>query len=183
MDTFEITLPSSLFPFRLIDVPQFTYGPYRLDNVFRSINSQQRQACVELWLRNGAVASPTMAWERSRQVCYLMTENAGNRLVGVNTLYPDRLVADGPRFWFNRMFIEPQHRSSRLMIVGTAAMLCYARTQLSSEGIPGVLNVNENPKLGRRGMRRIFSRLGYRCQGEQNGQDVWYFEFSSIIIR
>ena len=183
MDTFEIVLPSALFPFSLADLPRFTYGGYELENVFRAITPAQQQACVEVWLRHGVIVAPKTAWDRSAEVCYLMKEAASGQLVGLNTLYPDRLTPDGPRWFFNRMFIEPASRNSRLMIVATAATVCYAKARLASEGLPGVMNVNENPKLARPGMRRIFSRLGYEWQARHIEQDVWCFDFSRVAIR
>lgn len=182
VERIEITLPSALFPFTLADLPRFKYGRYRLDNVFRRIEPKQQQECVELWLRNGVAGSPKAAWERSREVCYLLSDAESGHLIGLNTLYPDRLAADSPECFFNRMFIEPTCRNSRLMIVATAATVCYARTNLAGEGVPGIVNVNENPKLGRRAMRRVFERLGYKLQGRQAGHDVWYFEFASVSV-
>lgn len=183
MDTLEIVLPSPLFPFTLAELPDFQRGRYRLHNVFRSISPREQQECAELWLRHGVIMSPRAAWERSREVCYLLRECATGRLVGLNTLYPDRVAADGPECLQNRMFIQPESRDSRLMITATAATLCYAKTRLEDDGIQGILNINENPKLGRPGMRRIFSRLGYRWQGQRRGQDIWYFDFPGVRIR
>jgi len=66
------------------------------------------------------------------------------------------------------------------MITGTAAMLCYAKYFLSDRGIPGIINVNENQKLSRSGMQRIFSRLGYQHYGWQNDKEVIFFEFDRV---
>jgi len=179
-DKIDINLPSGLYPFRLNDLAKFEYERYTLINVFQTITDEQRQACVDLWLRNRVIPNQQAAWQRSNQVCYFITETVSGDLIGVNTLYLDQLVANGARFYFNRMFIDPRFRNSRLMITGTAMMLCYARTHLAEKGIGGVVNINENTKLGRPGMRRIFDRLGYRKQGEQDGKDVLYFEFANI---
>jgi hypothetical protein len=183
METFEITLPSALFPFTLADLPDFVHGRYRLQNVFRSAGPREQQACVEFWIRGGVLVSPKAAWERSREVCYMLKEDATGRLVGVNSLYPDRAPGGGPTFFQNRMYIHPDFRDSRLMIVATAATLCYAKTRLDGEGIPGIVNVNENAKLARPGMRRIFSRLGYRRLPQEGGRDAWYFDFAHTRIR
>ena len=179
----EITLPSADFPFSRSELSCFNYGNYTLRNVFRTINDEQRAACVEMWLRNKALPSAESAWQRAEQVCYLLTETATGRLVGVNTLYVDSLVTGGPQFFLNRMFIEPDYRNSRLMIIGTRAMLCYAKTHLSGEGLSGVVNINENTKLARPAINRLFHKAGYRKQGQLNGKDVWYFEFARIAIR
>lgn len=181
-EKFDITLPSALFPFTLADLPDFTYGRYRLRNVHGAIGPREQQACVELWLRNGVITSPKAAWERSRQVCYLMHERDTGRLAGVNTLYRDRLTADGPDYLLHRMFIQPEYRDSRLMITATAATLCYAGTRLKDSGVPGVMDIQENPKLGRPGVTRIRCRLGYRHQGQWQGQELWYFDFDVCRI-
>lgn len=157
-------------------------GPYTLTNVFESISEQQREACVDIWLRNKVMPNREAAWQRSAQVCYFITETASRELVGVNTLYKGKVVENGPTRFLNRMFIDPQHRNSRLMITGTAMMLCFAKTQLADRGISGVVNVNENAKLSRPGMRDIFQRLGYQSRGFHNGQEVWFFEFARIQL-
>ena len=102
--------------------------------------------------------------------------------MGVNTLYQGKVVEHGPTRFLNRMFIDPQHRNSRLMIVGTGMMLCFAKTQLADRDVGAVVNVNENVKLMRPGSRAIFERLGYQSQGLHNGQEVWLFEFNRIEI-
>lgn len=177
----EIFLPSALFPFTLSDLPCFSYGEFRLENVFGKTTDGQRQAAEQIWTESG-ITTPAIARERSAQICYLMTEIDGGRLIGVNTLYRDRLVADGPECFFNRMFILPGHRHSRLMIVGTAATLFFALTRLAGEGLPGIVNENVNPKLARPGMRRIFERLGYRYMGRYDNREVWYFDFAGVRL-
>lgn len=179
-DRIQINLPSALYPFRTKDLPRLEFGSYTLQNVFQSITEEQRRACVELWLRNRVIPTEQAALQRSNQVCYFITDSASGQCVGVNTLYRDRLVANGPEFFFNRMFIDPDYRNSRLMITGTAMMLCYAKTRLAGLGVEGVININENTKLSRPGMNKIFTRLGYRSIGQQNGKEVLYFEFSRI---
>ena len=176
-----IRLPSDLYPFRLSGLPQFHYGQYTLTNVFSRITKQQRQACVDLWTRNG-VLSQEQAWVRSAEVCYFITLTSSKKLIGVNTLYVGRVLSGGPQLYLNRMFIDPIYRNSRLMITGTAMMLCFAKTELEKNGMPGVVNINENRKLSRPGMGKIFSRLGYRKEGYQEGKEILYFEFEGIRI-
>lgn len=182
MDRFEITLPSALFPFTREDLPSFEWGGYRMENVFEAIDPSRQQACVELWLLVGAITSPRAAWDRSRQVCYLMWHKDTGELAGLNTLYLDGPTGDTPACFVNRMFIRPDHRRSRLMIVATAATICYAKAELEGRA-RGVLNINENPKLARPGMRRIFGRLGYQPREPREGKDAWFFEFSRVELR
>jgi len=179
-DQITISLPSSLYPFQLTDLMSFEYERYTLQNVFTRITDSQREACVQLWLRNGVLPSQEAAWARTEQICYFITDTSSKELVGVNTLYQDRLQPSGPMFWMNRMFIDPQHRSGRLMITGTALMLCYARRSLSNQGPRGVVNINENRKLSRPGMARIFQRLGYQQIGRQHGNEILLFDFDRV---
>ena len=42
----------------------------------------------------------------------------------------------------------------------------------------GILHVNENPKLMRPGVRKLFARNGYKYRGQTSlGEDVWVAEF------
>lgn len=176
----NIPLPSELYPFRLADLSAFQYEGFVLENVFESITPEQQQACVEMWLRNQVLPSEQAALARSNEVCYYIYHAANGKLIGVNTLYTGSITVGGPTFYLNRMFIDPYFRNSRLMIIGTAMMLCFAKTQLASRGLPGVVNVNENRKLSRPGMQRIFQRLGYQQLGWQQGNEVLFFEFDRV---
>ncbi|NND82096.1 MAG: hypothetical protein HKN50_06690 [Gammaproteobacteria bacterium] len=180
---FIITLPSSLFPFRHDQLSHLQYRNYSMLNVFESITDEQREAVMRLWNRNGLLTDQDAAWQRSSEVCYFITETRTGQLIGVNTLYPGKIVASGPTLFLNRMFIDPQHRNSRLSIIATGMMLCFAKTALSDRGILGVGNVNENSKLSRPGMRKIFTRWGYQFKGTLSGQDVWRFDFDRISIQ
>jgi len=174
-----IKLNSGLYPFNYSDLSNFNYGDYNIENVFESITEKQRQQCVDMWISNNAIACSVAAYERSNEVCYLITERSSGDLIGVNTLYKSQLSPNQPICFFNRMFIIPKHRKSRLMITTTAMMLCYAKTHLSNRGVSGVINVNENTKLSKVGMHRIFTRLGYQRLGYQNNQEVLYFGFAN----
>lgn len=176
----KIFLPSSLYPFTLADIQKLKYGDFTLQNVFGVMTEEQRHACVNMWLRNNVLPSEQVAWQRTEQVCYFITESSTGKLVGVNTLYIDYLEQGGQAFYMNRMFIDPLYRSGRLMVTGTALMLCYAKSALAAQGLPGVINVNENRKLSRPGMAKIFQRLGYRKIGEQFGNEILLFEFANI---
>ena len=178
----DIELPSALFPFDSTEVLNFSYGRYRLKNVFGRISNGDIERVTGLWARYRVLPSPEMADARVREVCYLMEESETGELVGVNTLYPEAMVQGGPRFFKNRMFIAPPHRRSRLMITATAATLVYGKLHLAEQGLPGILNINENRKLGEPGMKRIFQRLGYRLIGQVKGQDVWLFPFSATRL-
>ncbi len=175
-----ITLGNDLHPFQINDLDNFSFQDYRLENVFENINQNQQQACVDMWMQHQVIASEELAWRRSEQICYIFTHAKSGKVIGVNTLYESKLAHSNEHYFFNRMYITPEHRNTRLMITGTAAMLCYAKYFLSDRGIPGIINVNENQKLSRSGMQRIFSRLGYQHYGWQNDKEVIFFEFDRV---
>ena len=178
----KIVLPSALLPFRVDQLMQFDYRSFRLTNVFESIDEQQRKACVEMWLRHGVIQDEQSARDRSKEVCYFITERESGELAGVNTLYAGQLVSDGPQVFINRMFIDPKHRSTRLMLIGTGMMVCFARLHLADRGMVGVANVNENRKLSRGGARALFGRLGYQSRGFLQGQEVMRFDFDRVEV-
>lgn len=176
----DIKLGEGLYPFNVDDLAQFDYDQYRLINVFGKITAQQQRACIEMWARAGVLSSPREAQRRARQVCYLIQHRDSEKVIGVSTLYLDAALGDDELFYANRMFIEEEHRSSRLMITGTAMMNCYAKKMLSDNGVRGVININENTKLSRPGMQRIFKRLGYRHLLSTNNADVILFDFNTV---
>jgi hypothetical protein len=176
----NISLPSGLYSFRLDDLQELRFNKYTLTNVFEKITLPQRKACIELWLRNRVINDKEEALARSDQVCYFITETQTGKLIGVNTLYKSANHSTGNGVWLNRMFIDPKHRNTRVMIVGTAMMLCFSKTYLADRGLKGVVNINENTKLRRAGTARLFKRLGYRVVGEENGKEVMFFEFNNV---
>ena len=173
-------LPHALYPFRLAELGDFRYGGYRLVNVFRRITEEERRACVRMWLEERALTSEEAAWNRSREVCYLFLNEADGVLAGVNTVYVARYLPRDAPYFFNRMFIRPACRDSRLMIAGTSAAICSLRTHHAGEGVRGVVNINENPKLYRRNIRRLFEQAGYRLDGLTEGKETWRYEFDEI---
>ncbi|MFT6005756.1 MAG: pimeloyl-[acyl-carrier protein] synthase [Pseudoalteromonas tetraodonis] len=176
----KIKLGEGLYPFGLDDLAQFDYDQYRLINVFGKISVDQQQACIAMWSRAGVKLSAQEAQKRALQVCYLIQQRSSEKIVGVSTLYLDTSLGDDELFYANRMFIEVEHRSSRLMITGTAMLICYAKQALANKAIRGIININENTKLSRPGMQRIFQRLGYRYFTQQNAAEVILFEFDQV---
>lgn len=176
----NISLPSGLYSFRLDDLQELRFSKYTLTNVFEKITVPQREACIELWTRNRVIHSKQEALARTDQVCYFITETQTGKLIGVNTLYKSANHSTGNGVWLYRMFIDPQHRNTRIMIIGTAMMLCFSKMYLADRGLKGVVNINENSKLRRAGTARLFKRLGYRKVGEEDGKEVIFFEFDNI---
>ncbi|MEO0369538.1 MAG: hypothetical protein AAF197_12280 [Pseudomonadota bacterium] len=178
----SLQVPSELFPFTIDQLDQLAFEQYLLTNVFEKITVEQRDACVELWLRNRVLPSEEAAIKRSQQICYHLTNRDSGKTIGVNTLYRGFVTNEMPEVWLNRMFIDPLYRNTRLMIVGTSMMLCFAKLHLSDRGLPGVVNINENRKLSRPGAQRVFHRLGYRRIGWQNNNEVIMFRFNDIEL-
>lgn len=175
-----IKLENGLYPFNVSDLPCIYWQDYKLENVFKKITDAQRQACIEMWLKHKVIASEETALKRTDQICYLLTDTKSGDVIGVNTLYQDKLPTSSKTYFFNRMYILPEHRNSRLMIIGTAAMLCFAKHHLSDFGVAGVINVNENKKLSRPGLQRIFRRLGYRHYAWKDDKEIIIFEFDRV---
>lgn len=179
-EVMPIKLKEGLYPFGLADLEQFDYDQYRLINVFGKITAQQQQACIAMWSRAEIQISIQEAQRRARQVCYLIQQRSNQKVIGVSTLYLEASLGDDELFYANRMFIEQKHRSSRLMITGTAMLICYAKQALANNGIRGIININENAKLSRPGMQRIFKRLGYRYLQHKNSAEVILYEFDKV---
>jgi cytochrome P450 len=175
-----IALPSERYPFIIKDLPRFTQKGYLFENVYQKITDEQRHACVNFWIDNGAISNRDAAWNRSKEICYMIYHSESGQLIGVNTLYTDTLTKDGETFFFNRMFMATDHRHLSLSTTGTALMLCFAKTHLSHKGVRGIINVNENRKLSGPALQRLFSRLGYKRVGWQDENEVIFFEFSRI---
>ncbi len=176
----QIVVPSALYPFTKEQVHDFEYREFQLLNVFRSISEEQRKQCVNMWLKAGAVPTEELAWQRSAQVCYMFFHKESGRLVGVNTLYSETDTVTNEKWFVNRMFILPKFRTTRLMIVGTSLMLYFASLHLAHEGMKGVVNINVNIKLHRKGLRKIFSSLGYQFSHAADKREIWFFDFSKV---
>ncbi len=172
-----ITLPCRSYPIRTTDLASYSYKNYRLQNVYESLTPEQQRAVIEFWLDNGALTSREAAQQRSSEVCYLISEQNSGKIVGVTTLYPDR-VGDPPDLCLlMRMFITPSDRRTWLAICAAAMTLVFASKHLSDRGYAGVVNVNENLKLARSGTSKRFEAAGYCLLGQWRGQDVWFFDF------
>ena len=43
-----------------------------------------------------------------------------------------------------------------------------------------MVNINDNPKLYRRNIRRLFEQAGYRLDGLTDGTQTWRYEFDEV---
>lgn len=177
-EVLQIPLSSGLFTFTQDQIFDYEYQGFQLLNVFRKITPEQQKECVDMWLQSGVIESEQQAWQRSEQVCYMFIDKVSGQLAGVNTLYID--VMNGKKWFFNRMFIRPAFRKTRLMILGTSLMLVFSKLHLSDEGVAGVVNVNENNKLHQKSLHKVFTRLGYQFSHEVDNKEIWIFDFDRV---
>ena len=143
------------------------------------LSSELRSCLVQFWLDNGAIANAHDAWLKTFEVAVIVTDHNG-AIVAVSSVYADRLMPDGPTYWFYRTFIQREKRFqglSNLMFHSTFAHL--ADQYKAENGAPaGVVIVTENPKLERPGGHRILQRGGVEKIGtDHRGNSVWRKNF------
>ena len=152
------------------------YYGYTLTPLYRSIDEALAEEIMAMWQRNGVIDDVA---ERRRRVAEVAmgVRAPGGELVGVSTVYPGRIGQRGP-FYFYRMYIEPGHRRTRMMLRVALATRELLRNLEGELRLPGMVIVTENPKLMRRGAQRLFQRNGCRHLGRTpQRQDVWLTAF------
>lgn len=154
------------------------FGDYHLENVYLRVTESLRAEILELWTTEGAGLRGADAERSSREAVFLVRDRLGV-LAGVSTVALVRLK-NGQRYYSYSMFLRPRDRVPFLMVVVCDATRDFLRTFKHPVSQPaGMLNINENLKLMRPGMRRLFERHGYRYWGKTaRGEDVWVTEFS-----
>jgi len=154
------------------------FRDYLLENVYLCTTESQRSEMLTLWRKESAGIEGDDAERSSREAVYLVRARSGE-LVGVSTVALVRLKT-GQRFYSYSMFLGEQHRVPYLMVAVCDSTRDFLRNFKHPVSQPaGVLNVNENPKMMRPGMRKLFERHGYRFWGKTaRGEDVWVTEFS-----
>jgi len=154
------------------------FRDYLLENVYLRTTEEQRSEILTLWHTEGAGISGDDAERSSHEAVFLIRPPSGE-LAGVSTVALVRLK-DGRRFYSCTLFIRKRDRVPYLMIHVCNATRHFLPNFKHPVAQPaGMLNVNENPKLMRPGMRKIFARHGYRYWGQTAaGEDVWvtFFE-------
>jgi hypothetical protein len=151
---------------------------YRLQNVYLRTSAAQRAQLAAFWLREGAIADPWEAERRAHEAAFLVWRN-DDELAGLSTV---RLhcMHDGRWVYAYRMFLRERDRMPYLMNLVIATTRDFLRDFKHPDAQPvGMLHVNENPKLMRPGIRKLFERHGYRYLGQnRKGQDLWLTEFA-----
>jgi len=146
---------------------------YLLENVYLRTTDAQRSEILALWRDEGAGLSRVDAERSSREAVFLVRRRSGE-LAGVSNVALVRLKG-GKRFYSFSLFLRPRDRVPFLMVKVCDATRDFLRDFKHPLGQPeGMLNVNENHKLMRPGMRRVFARQGYQYWGQTaQGLDVW----------
>ncbi len=168
MNTASPELPSGL---------NLHFKDYALENVYLRTTETQRSEILALWRSEGAGIEGVDAERSSREAVFLVRARS-SELAGVSTVALVRLKG-GQRFYSFSMFLRKRDRVPYLMVAVCDATRDFLRHFKHPVSQPaGMLNVNENPKLMRPGMRRIFARHGYRYWGQTSrGEDVWVTDF------
>lgn len=153
------------------------FKDYLLENVYLRTTDGQRSEIVALWRNEGSGLAGADRERSSREAVFLVRTGSGE-LAGVSTVALVR-VKGGQRFYSYSMFLRKRDRVPNLAVAVCNATREFLRNFKHPVSQPvGMLNVNENPKLMRPGMRRLFARLGFRYWGQTAlGEDVWITDF------
>ena len=154
------------------------FHDYHFENVYLRTTEAQRSEILDLWKNEGVEMNPGDAERSSGEAVYLIRNPAGE-LAGVTTVALIRLK-DGRRFYSCNLFIRPRDCIPYLHITASDTTRDFLRQFKHPVSQPaGMLNVNENPRLARPGVRKLFTRHGYRLWGQTSlGEDVWITEFA-----
>ena len=154
------------------------FRDYLFENVYLRTTECQRAEILTLW-HNGKAGIEGADAERSSREAVFLIRNRSGQLVGASTVALVRLK-DGQRYYSFSLFLRPQDRVPYLMVTVCDATRDFLRNFKHPVSQPaGMLNINENRKLMRPGMRRLFERHGYRYWGQtMSGEDVWVTEFA-----
>src|SRR5262245_37766959 len=146
------------------------FNHYLLENVYLRTTESQRSEILALWRNEGAGLEGADAGRSSREAVFLIRDrNRG--LAGVSTVALIRLK-NGQRYYSFSMFLRPRDRVPYLMVTVCDATRDFLRNFNHPVSQPaGMLNINENLKLMRPGMRKLFERHGYRYWGKTRSEE------------
>jgi hypothetical protein len=153
------------------------FRDYLLENVYLRTTETQRAEILTLWRTEGAGIDAADAERSSREAVFLVRAPSG-QLAGVSTVALVRLK-DARRFYSCSLFLRKRDRVPYLMINVCDATRDFLRNFQHPLAQPaGMLNINENRRLMKPGVRKLFTRHGYRYWGQTaHGEDVWITEF------
>lgn len=143
------------------------------------LSAGMRARLVQFWLGNGAIADIHQCWQRTFDVGCIALDSRAD-IVGVSSIYVDRLNDAGSTYWFYRMFVRPDSRMpglSKTIFLTTFAHL--AQLYGAERGAPaGMVVVAENPKFDRPGAQRSLRAIGLESLGiDRHGKSVWRRNF------
>jgi hypothetical protein len=151
---------------------------YVLENVYLRTTEPQRSEILAFWRNEGAGLEGADAERSSHESVFLIRTHSGE-LAGVSNVALVRLK-DGRRFYSMSLFLRKQDQAIPYLGIGVCdATRDFLRQFKHPVAQPaGVLNVNENPRLMRPGVRKLFRRHGYQYWGQTaRGEDVWVTVF------
>jgi hypothetical protein len=154
------------------------FKDYLLENVYLRTTDSQRSEILALWRDGRVEIDRSQAERRSREAVFLVRAASGE-LAGVSEVALVRVRAHR-RFYAYTMFLRESDRVPYLMLAVVLATRNFLSTFRHPRSQPeGMLHVNENLKLMRPGMRKLFERQGYQYWGRTSrNEDVWAVEFS-----
>jgi peroxiredoxin len=161
------------------EAPDIRFKDYLLQNVYLRTTRAERSEIIRLWHEEEAINDPAEAKQRAAEAVFLV-RTASGELAGLSTVGLVR-ARDGRTFYAYQMFLRKQDRVSYLMLAVVLATRDFLSTFRHPTSQPaGMVHVNENTKLMRPGLRKLFERHGYSYWGvTAEGEDVWAVEFGS----
>src|SRR5262245_59270705 len=144
---------------------------YVLENVYLCTTEAQRSEMLALWRNEGAGLEGADAERSSHEAVYLVRAPSGE-LAGVSTVALVRLK-DGRRFYSCSLFMREGVPYLHIKVCdATRDFLRHFKHPVKQPA--GMLNITENRRLMRPGVRKLFARHGYRYWGQTaQGEDVW----------
>lgn len=153
------------------------FNDYRIVNMFREKSDEEIEALADLWRRNHILPRNTSPYDRIPQVVYAALDNQ-ERVIAASTVYPDVLEDTNDRYFYYRMFIDPEARVPWLMRYMTMMTYQLLRDIEAPDKPTGLAIVMENPKLSGPGMNKRWERWGCTYFGrDQRGHDIWLRNF------
>lgn len=148
------------------------YRKHTFHGVYGNVDEDLQKEIAAFWTRNQAISDRREALRRTREVV-LVIRNAADEIAGITSVYLGHLD-DGIEYYFYRIFIQCTDRAAGMMRAATRATRVYLRDHPVPDGPPAMIIVTENPKLMRKGMRRMFSQDECVYLGKTaNGCDRW----------
>jgi len=147
---------------------------YVLENVYLRTTEAQRSEILAFWRDEGAGLEGADAQRSSHEAVFLVRTHSGE-LAGVSNVALVRLK-DGRRFYSMSLFLRKRDQAIPYLGISVCdATRDFLRKFKHPVAQPvGVLNVNENARLMRPGVRKLFRRHGYQYWGQTaRGEDVW----------